>query len=63
MIYGTCHFLIGGGDYFQGDGQEKILLCKRGHCMENKNIGGGGGCQVNLINKKGPNAKMRKNAK
>ena len=29
--------------------------------MKNKNIGGGGGgCKLNLISKKGPNAKMRK---
>ena len=28
------------GGYFQGEGQEKILLCKRGHYMKNKNIGG-----------------------
>ena len=33
--------------------------------MKNKSIIGGGGmfCQLNLISKKGPNAKMRKNAK
>ena len=30
--------------------------------MKNKNIGGGG-CQLNLISKKGPNAKCAKNAK
>ena len=30
----------GGGGYFQGEGQEKILLCKGGgHYMKNKNIG------------------------
>ena len=41
MTYGTSHLLIGGGDYFQGEGQEKILLCKGGgHYMKNKNIGG-----------------------
>ena len=28
MTYGTTHLLIGGGAYFQGEGQEKILLCK-----------------------------------
>ena len=51
--------------YFQGEGQEKILLCR----------GGGGGslhekqeyrsdvCHLNLISKKGPNAKMRKKCK
>ena len=38
MIYGTSHSLIGGG-YFQGEGREKILLCK-GRYMKNKNIGG-----------------------
>ena len=51
-----------GGD-FQGEGQEKILLCKGwDHYMKNKNIGGVF-CQLNLISKKGPNAKMRKEAK
>ena len=48
MTYGTSHLLIGGGggEYFQREGQEKILLCKGvgwGHYMKNKNIGGGGG--------------------
>ena len=39
MSYGTSHLLIGGG-YFQGEGQEKILLCKgRGHYIKKKNIG------------------------
>ena len=61
MTYGTSHLLKGGG-YFQGEGQEKILLCKGGHYMKNKNIGGAG-CQLNLISKKGPNAKMRKKCK
>ena len=48
MTYGTSHILIGGGGciggggYFQGEGQEKILLCKGGHYMKNKNMGGGG---------------------
>ena len=45
MTYGTRHLLIGEG-YFQGEGQEKILLCRGGgggggHYMKNKNIGGG----------------------
>ena len=44
MTYGTSHLLIGGeeGGNFQGEGQEKILLCKGGgvHYMKNKNIGG-----------------------
>ena len=64
MTYGTGHLLIG-GVYFQGEGPEKILLCKggEGHYMKNKNIGGGRGCQLNLVSKKGPNIKMRKNAK
>ena len=64
MTYGTSHLLIGGG-YFQGEGQVKILLCKGGgHYMKNKNIRGGGVfCQLNLISKKGPNAKMRKKCK
>ena len=31
MTYGTSHLLIDGdGGYFQGEGQEKILLCKGG---------------------------------
>ena len=40
---------VWGGGYFQGESQEKILLCKGwggGHYMINKNIGGGG-CFVN----------------
>ena len=37
MTYGTSHLLIGGG-YFQGEGQEKILLWKGSHLMINKNI-------------------------
>ena len=43
----------GGGvrGYFQGEGQEKILLCKGGHCMKNKNIGRDVFCQLNLISK------------
>ena len=49
MIYRTIHLLIGvcvcgGGGIFQGEGQEKILLCRGGgggggHYMKNKNIG------------------------
>ena len=43
MTHGTSHLLIGwggggggrGGSYFQGEGQEKILLCKGGHYMKN----------------------------
>ena len=49
MTYGTSHLLIGVcvGGYFQGEGQEKILLCTgEGHYMKNKNIGGM--CLVNL---------------
>ena len=40
------HLLIGGGEgYFQGEGQENILLYKgRDHYMKNKNKGG---CLVN----------------
>ena len=30
---------VWGGGYFQGGGQEKILLCKGSHFMKNKNIG------------------------
>ena len=37
-LIGVC-----GGVYFHGEGQEKILLCKGGHYMKNKNTGGGGG--------------------
>ena len=41
MTYGTSHLLIGGGIFRGGgDGQEKLLICKRGHYMKNKNIGG-----------------------
>ena len=42
MTYGTSRLLIGGGRGVQGEGQEKILLCKGGggHYMKNKNIGG-----------------------
>ena len=44
MTYRTSHLLIswggGGGGDFQGEGQEKILLCKGGHYMKNKKIGG-----------------------
>ena len=63
MTYGTSHLLIGGG-YFQGEGQEKILLCKGGgHYMKNKNIEEGMFCQFNLISKKGLSATMRKKCK
>ena len=51
-----------GGGYFQGEGQEKILLCKGGRYMKKKNIGGVF-FQLNLISKKDPNAKMRKKCK
>ena len=63
MTYGTSHLLIGvcvgGGGYFQGEGQEKILLCKGSHYMKNKNIGG---CVLSTQpdQQNGPNAKMRK---
>ena len=43
MTYGTSYLLIGeggGGEYSQGEGQEKILLYKGGHNMKKKNIGG-----------------------
>ena len=48
--------------YFQGKGQGKTLLCKGGHYMKNKNIGG---CvlSLNLISKKAPMQKCAKNAK
>ena len=64
MTYGTSHLLIGSG-YFQGEGQEKILLCKGGgggHYMKNKNIGV---CVLSTQpdQQTGPIAKMRKNAK
>ena len=60
MSYGTSHLLIGGvgGGYFQGEVQEKILPCKGGHYIKNKNIRGVV-CQLNLISKKGSNAKMQ----
>ena len=41
MTYGISHLLIGGG-IFRGrvkKKKEKILLCKEGHYMKNKNIG------------------------
>ena len=66
MTYGTSHLLIDvcgwGEGYFQGRVKKKC--CVRGWChyMKNKNIGGGG-CQLNLISKKGPNAKMCKKCK
>ena len=47
-----------GGGVFSGEGQEKILLCKGGHDMKNKNIRGVF-CQLNLIS----NAKMRQKCK
>ena len=55
----------GGGSYFQGKGQEKILLCKvggGGYYMKNKNIGG---CVLSTQpdQQKGPKAKMRKKCK
>ena len=40
MTHGTSHLLIGGVFSGGGGGQEKILLCKGGHDMKNKNIGG-----------------------
>ena len=33
---------MGGGGYFQGEGQENILLCKGGHYMKRKEYRGGG---------------------
>ena len=63
MTYGTSHLLIGGEGVFQEEGQEKILLCKGVSTlyMKNKKIGGGSFCQLNLISKKGPNAKKLSN--
>ena len=49
--------------YFQGEGQEKILLCKGGHYMKNKNIGGGGVLSTQPDQQKRPSAKMRKKCK
>ena len=61
----STHLLIGWCvGYFQGEGQENILLCKGGgggHYMKNKNKGGV--CQLNLISKKAPMQKCAKNAK
>ena len=62
MTYGLLIGWGGGGAYFQGECQEKILLCKWGHYMKNKNIVGVF-CQLYLISKKGLNAKMRKKCK
>ena len=39
MTYGTSHLLIGVG-VFSGGRSRKVLLCKGGHYMKNKNIGG-----------------------
>ena len=54
---------VGGRGVFSGGGSRKKLLCKGGgrHYMKKKNIGGV--CQLNLISKKGPNAKLRKKCK
>ena len=63
MTYGTSHLLTGVGGYFQGEGQEKILLCKGCHYMKNKNIGG---CVLSTQpdqQKKAPMQKCAKNAK
>ena len=42
MTYGTSHLLIGGvWGYSHGGGEVKqILVCKGGHYMKIKNIGG-----------------------
>ena len=61
MTYETSHLLIGGG-YFQGEGQENILLCKGGLYMKNKNIAGGV-LSTQPDQQKSPNAKMRKKCK
>ena len=56
----------GGGRYFQGGGVKKKYCCVRGrggHYMKNKNIGEDVFCKLDLISKKGPNAKMRKKCK
>ena len=62
MTYGTSHLLIinSWGYYFQGEGQEKILLCKWGSLHEKEEYRGGVFCQLNLISKKAPMQKMRK---
>ena len=59
MTYGTSHLLIGVcvGGVFSGGGSRKNIAVK------NKNIGGDVFYQLDQINKNGPNAKMRKNAK
>ena len=38
MTYATSHLLIGacGEGYFQGEGQEKIFLCKGGGSLREK---------------------------
>ena len=49
--------------FFSAGRVKKKYCCVRGdHYMKNKNIGGVF-CQLNLISKKGPNAKMRKKCK
>ena len=58
MTYGTIG-VCGGREYFQGEGEEKILLCKGGEGVYRGDVF----YQLNLISKKGPNAKMRKNEK
>ena len=52
-----------GGGNFQGEGQKKILLCKGGHYMKNKNIWGM--CFVDSPDqqKKNPMQKCAKHAK
>ena len=40
MTYGTSYLFIGVGVIILAEGQETILLCKGGHFMKNKNIGG-----------------------
>ena len=72
MTYGTSHLLIGVcvcvgggggrgggvGGYFQGEGQEKILLCKGGGSLHEKlKYRGDVFCQLNLISKKRPQCK------
>ena len=34
LLIGVCVVVVGGGGYFQGEGQEKILLCKGGSLHE-----------------------------
>ena len=64
MTYGTSHLLIGVGVISGGGGGvKKKYCCVRGLLHEKSEYRGDVFCQLNLISKKGPNAKMRKKCK